>query len=110
METDRELLELAAKAAQLPECGWMGPAFMYVEKNTFTEWNPLTDDGDLYRLARAVKGNLYFSGRRGFFEIPSDSEEPAITERFEIGNHEEEALAIVRAAAMWVLGSGKKEK
>ena len=49
--SDRELLELAAKAAELPECGWMGPAFMYVKDNTFTDWNPLTDDGDALRLA-----------------------------------------------------------
>jgi hypothetical protein len=49
--TDKELLELAAKAAELPECGWMGPAFMYVKDNTFTDWNPLTDDGDALRLA-----------------------------------------------------------
>ena len=49
--TDKELLELAAKAAELPECGWMGPVFMYVKDNTFTDWNPLTDDGDALRLA-----------------------------------------------------------
>jgi len=54
--TDRELLELAAKAAGMPECGWMGPAFMYVKNNTFTDWNPLIDDGDALRLA--VKLNL----------------------------------------------------
>jgi hypothetical protein len=51
VEGERELLELAAKAAQLPECGWMGPAFMYVKDNQFTDWNPLTDDGDALRLA-----------------------------------------------------------
>ena len=49
--TDKELLELAAKAIGLPECGWMGPAFMYVKDNQFTDWNPLTDDGDALRLA-----------------------------------------------------------
>ena len=54
--TDKELLELAAKAIGLPECGWMGPAFMYVKDNQFTDWNPLTDDGDALRLA--VKLNL----------------------------------------------------
>lgn len=54
MSTDRELLELAAKAAQLPECGWMGPAFMYVKDNTLTEWNPLTDSGDALRLLAAM--------------------------------------------------------
>lgn len=48
--TDRELLEMAAKAISLPECGWMGPAFMYVKDNRFTDWNPLTDDGDALRL------------------------------------------------------------
>lgn len=54
--TDKELLEFAAKASGLPECGWMGPAFMYVKENTFTDWNPLEDDGDAFRLA--VKLNL----------------------------------------------------
>jgi hypothetical protein len=49
--SDKELLELAAKACALPECGWMGPAFMYVKDNTFTDWNPLEDDGDALRLA-----------------------------------------------------------
>lgn len=53
--TDKELLELAAKAAQLPECGWMGPAFMYVKDNRFTDWNPLDDDGDALRLAEKLR-------------------------------------------------------
>jgi hypothetical protein len=53
--SDKELLELAAKAIDLPECGWMGPAFMYVKDNTFTDWNPLTDDGDTLRLAVKLK-------------------------------------------------------
>lgn len=60
MTTDRELLELAAKAASLPECGWMGSAFMYVKDDTFTDWNPLTDDGDALRLA--VKLGLLVHG------------------------------------------------
>lgn len=58
MNTDRELLELAAKAAGLPECGWMGPAFMYVKDNTFTDWSPLTDDGDALRLAVKLGMNV----------------------------------------------------
>ena len=45
--TDRELLELAAKACGLEE------AKMRIE---FNQWNPLTDDGDALRLA--VKLNL----------------------------------------------------
>lgn len=54
---DRELLELAAKAVKLPECGWVGPAFIYVKDNTFTDLNPLTDDGDA--LVSAVDRVLY---------------------------------------------------
>ena len=45
--TDRELLELAAKACGLEE------AKMRIE---FNQWNPLADDGDALRLA--VKLNL----------------------------------------------------
>jgi hypothetical protein len=45
--TDRELLELAAKAIGLEE------AKMRIE---FNQWNPLQDDGDALRLA--VKLNL----------------------------------------------------
>ena len=40
--TDRELLELAAKACGLEE------AKLRIE---FNQWNPLTDDGDALRLA-----------------------------------------------------------
>ena len=49
--TDRELLELAAKAA------WIDGKYSdeygeatFIKKNTDT-WNPLTDDGDALRLA-----------------------------------------------------------
>lgn len=52
---DEALIELSAKAAQLPECGWMGPAFMYVKDNRLTDWNPLADDGDALRLAVALE-------------------------------------------------------
>ena len=65
--SDKELLEFAAKAAALPECGWMGPAFMYVKNNTFTDWNPLTYDGDAFRLA--VKLNLIV--HKGFVYTPT---------------------------------------
>lgn len=56
--TDKELIELTAKAVQLPECGWMGPAFMYVKENRFTDWNPLEDDGDALRLAVKLRISL----------------------------------------------------
>jgi hypothetical protein len=49
--TDRELLELAAKACGLEE------AKMRIE---FNQWNPLTDDGDALRLAVKLKISIAF--------------------------------------------------
>lgn len=65
--TDREMLELAAKAAEWQLCGysWIGEnegddeceilesAFVKTnpEQELATKWNPLTDDGDALRLA-----------------------------------------------------------
>ena len=47
--TDREYLELAAKAAGIDiewqPCGWAH------DNNTGCEWNPLTNDADALRLA-----------------------------------------------------------
>lgn len=57
MSADRELLELAAKAAgieyEILE-GWSGPVVGYGMASRV--WNPLTDDGDALRLA--VKLNI----------------------------------------------------
>lgn len=72
MSADRELLELAAKAAGISvywkRCaadlgdfeyqGWCGP---FIEKSGLlldNEWNPLTNDGDALRLAVALGINL----------------------------------------------------
>jgi hypothetical protein len=54
--TDRELLELAAKAAgYMPNNNWAwserAQAFRYRLGGDWIEWNPLTDDGDALRLA-----------------------------------------------------------
>lgn len=61
---DRELLELAAKAAgvnarRLPHA-WPG-------RFDDEQWNPLADDGDALRLA--VKLNMMEEGRKPFFEL-----------------------------------------
>ena len=56
MSTDRELLELAAKAAGI-EGEWTNPMPSAVGNGTIRTgiggslWNPLTDDGDALRLA-----------------------------------------------------------
>jgi hypothetical protein len=51
---DKQLLELAAKAAGI-RLEWDGdPKYwtpMYYEGKTYHTWNPLTDDGDALRLA-----------------------------------------------------------
>ena len=83
MKTDRELLELAAKAAGYREAGINKPYTDGLLKN----WNPLTDDGDALRLA--VKLGLFM--RAAVREIPRDeydAEPYAATRR-----------AITRAAA-----------
>jgi hypothetical protein len=46
--TDRELLELAAKAAGI-ECKKTPIGFYLSDEDR--NWNPLTDDGDAFRLA-----------------------------------------------------------
>ncbi|MFA7269958.1 MAG: hypothetical protein WC073_11485 [Sterolibacterium sp.] len=103
MSTDRELLELAAKAAGIeirswrdePFCAYIGPCLY---------WNPLTDGGDALRLA--VKLNLHLGlesnvanawqgGTYGWYSEGHNTDPYAATRR-----------AIVRAAA----GIGEKMK
>ena len=62
--TDRELLELAAKAAGIFCRGWCLPGArsdgwygMYTgdpNEGSYVRWNPLTDDGDAFQLAIAL--------------------------------------------------------
>ena len=54
MKTDRELLELAAKAAGI-DGRWDKGARAFVPKIGPIFWCPLTDDGDALRLAVALK-------------------------------------------------------
>lgn len=73
--TDKELLELAAKAAGLQEYGFMGGSFVHVADNTFEEWNPLTDDGDALRLA--VKLGIVIEigyAHRGFIAVRTNTD------------------------------------
>ena len=83
--TDRELLELAAKAAGVPlEAIGDGKATVWVGglNRAFTQWNPLTDDGDALRLA--VKLNLLYGKvfARGVAESHEDGDDIyAVTRR-----------------------------
>lgn len=106
--TDREMLELAAKAAGWPQAeyqdmqGWGEVRYGFSHALYVPEieayWNPLADDGDALRLAVVVGieiGNYYQYGRalavlptgREYWEINPD--EPCSATR----------RAIVRAAA-----------
>lgn len=53
MDSDRELLELAAKAAGLTIARWVDgvPQLASDTHQLGKMWNPLTDDGDALRLA-----------------------------------------------------------
>lgn len=56
MKTDRELLDLAAKAAGIEWFGYAGDdececRYFDIGDDQVIEWNPLTDDGDALRLA-----------------------------------------------------------
>jgi hypothetical protein len=104
MNNDRELLELAAKAAGYVSHGYGelcgGSPFLYLQEADFTGiWSSLTDDGDALRLA--VKLRIRFDRHTvhpfvaafcndvaGRFEEPDNGDPYAATRR-----------AITRAAA-----------
>ena len=58
--TDRELLELAAKAAGIEVIGPMGDDGLTLFNGK--HWNPLTDDGDALRLAVDLELDVIPSG------------------------------------------------
>jgi hypothetical protein len=60
MKTDRELLELAAKAVgyRWDEHGFYGDGNWWTGIEYLERWNPLTDDGDALRLAVALRMDL----------------------------------------------------
>ena len=62
--TDRELLELAAKAAKIDwikDCVWIENGFYSpLAKHERISWNPLTDDGDALRLVVKLRLAIEF--------------------------------------------------
>lgn len=71
-KTEKELLELAAKAAgySIHSDAWACVAGGAMPKlymgNGGPEWNPLEDDGDALRIARAVGMTIYFDSANQF--------------------------------------------
>jgi len=98
--TDRELLELAAKAAGIG-IDWSvfldnGSHKIYRVVNTRNYWNPLTDDGDALRLA--VKSRLEITWwKQGVRVEPAHGRESVTP--FGDDPYAATRLAIVRAAA-----------
>ena len=89
-ESDRELLELAAKAI-----GWHPDAIIDTD-NGVRKWSPLTDDGDALRLAVKLDIDVYGAGSTRFAEgdFGPHSEEAVNGDKFAATRR-----AIVRAAA-----------
>ena len=90
MKTDRELLELAAKAA-----GYWSAEFGCADNLPHLGWNPLTDDGDALRLAVALRMDLNINDE----ECDAFHADGCVSE---VGGFDTESVvrrAIVRAAA-----------
>ena len=101
--TDRELLELAAKAAGI-DAAVLAPD----NDGSAGTWNPLTDDGDALRLAvrKRFHVNIFSANDSegietpGFVEVWHDGDDPLWVEYVEAGDYEAATRrAIVRAAA-----------
>jgi hypothetical protein len=109
--SDRELLELAAKAAgYMPNNNWAwserAQAFRYRLGGDWIEWNPLTDDGDALRLAVRLKIEFYIGDDAGVATYAGyfDPARPSNRQRFAVERHGDDPYAatrraIVRAAA-----------
>ena len=112
IDTARELLEYAAKAAGI-DVSFIGPLGVYTRKTETKPWNPLTDDGDAFRLA--VKLGLFIShsaykpgeNAYGFVRISWYGQRVEFeSEKFTDDPYAATRRAIVRAAAE--IGKGMK--
>lgn len=101
-ESDRELLELAAKAAGVRLFVWGAKGAenicLKLDDNTpGPRWNPLTDDGDALRMAVELK--LEFEWWKNGVSIGRDDLPPAPIEHSGADPYAATRRAIVRAAA-----------
>ena len=101
--TNRELLELAAKAAGM-NVEWesqYGVAELF-DNDAHREWNPLTDDGDALRLAVKLEIELssaYDAGMNAYAGYSIDDDMKYIIEPTGADPYAATRRAIVRAAA-----------
>lgn len=114
--SDRELLELAAKAAGIP-CDKNGP---YVERQEWQQWigepghyetvrvnwNPLTDDGDSRRLQVALGISLIMCTEGRARAMSHDAEHHAVEDDASKGGGTNARMAVLKCAAE--IGRGMK--
>ena len=73
---DKELLELAAKAAGM-SVDWWDERGSFLDKATIEMWNPLIDDGDALRLAVKLRITISYLGKAAdCFTVSKDTEKP----------------------------------
>ena len=94
--TDKELLELAAKAANVAGINGVYPIARDSSGEVYY-WNPLTDDGDALRLA--VKLRLEFEWWKNGVSVGRDDMPPSLIEHVVDDPAAATRRAIVRAAA-----------
>ena len=103
MRTDRELLELAAKAAGFASIDFLAQdhwANVYDADGRHSAWNPLTDDGDALRLAVKLGMNLGIFKNFGVMASAHEPEfEVDLNERSQGDDYATTRRAIVRVAA-----------
>ena len=104
--TDKELLELAAKAAGYEDLKKNMQGFYRVIGEhedgllCMAEWNPLTDDGDALRLAVKLGIELeFYDGFEEVFATENTIEAISQTEPYKNDPYAATRRAIVRAAA-----------
>ena len=93
--TDKELIELAAKAAGISK-QWDGS--LVDKENPNRVWNPLTDDGDALRLAVALEMHIALFGGAMESRVLADGDDWEV-EGWGCGKEEATRRAITRAAA-----------
>ena len=105
--TDRELLELAAKAAGMVviDSGGLGLRIMSENRWAGYMWNPLTDDGDALRLAVLLELPIEFWPALKTVAV-SKPEMAHCEEKYGSNDCAATRRAIVRAAAE--IGKGMK--
>lgn len=94
MSTDRELLELAAKAAGYSPAVVTDDGVVLL-RGVRVRWSPLTDDGDRYRLIAALKMGIDFDECTVWKRLPNS----VFIQEFWGGDCGDEAHAVLRAAA-----------